>query len=344
MPRAAVVIPVHNRADLLEATLWNVCLQDEKDLEIIVVDDHSTEDVESVVTAQADPRIRFIRSEEKGASAARNLGLSQASAPFLVFLDSDDLLHPSMISRLGRVLDDNPAASLAVGQMATFKGDPMSAEFLWNTFDPTRFPGKQKTPTERFLAHEPVWGIHGPLWRREALVSLGGLDASLPLAQDFELHARALARGHLAILVPALLSYARTHESISIGSDSKLARQRILLEVFEALEREDPGHRAIFQGNYLWIAAFAADAGIVDLAHLALIRANVGGWNGFRFRMALRGRVITGRHAFHVMMHSIAKQMGHDLDSRVDWRFGHRIADEPGLDWPPMPPEAWQKP
>jgi len=342
MPRAAIVIPVHNRLDILGITLRNACRQTERDVSIMVVDDHSDEDAEPIVSAIGDPRISFLRSEEKGASAARNLGLRESSSEFVVFLDSDDLLHPTMIERLAAVLGEHPDASLAVGQMAHFRDDPMAADTLWNTFDPSRFPGKQKTPADRFLAHEPVWGIHGPLWRRSVLESLGGLDASLPAAQDYELHARALALGHEPVLVPAILSYVRAHDSISIGSDNRFSRQRLLLKVFEDLEKLGTGRERIFQGNYFWIAAFAADGGIPDLAHEALLKAKVSGWAGFRFRFALRGRVITGRHKFHEMMHEVAREMGHDLDSRIDWRMSHKIADEPGLDWPAMPPEAWQ--
>lgn len=342
MPKAAIIIPVHNRLDLLAITLRNASLQTERDIEILVVDDHSDEDAEAVVNAVGDSRIRFFRSDEKGASFARNLGLKHATAQFVVFLDSDDLLHPLMIERLSGVLDGDPSASLAVGQMAHFRDDPMTAEFLWNTFDPSPFPGKQKGPDQRFLAHEPVWGIHGPLWRRSVLESLGGLDASLPLAQDYELHARALALGHKVVLVPTILSYVRAHESISIGSDQRYSRQRILLEVFEQLQSLSKSYDEIFEGNYLWIAAFAADGGIADLAHKALIKADPKGWAGFRFKNALRMRVMTGRHVFHTQMHSLAMQMGHDLDSRIDWRMRHRIADEPNLEWPAMPAEAWQ--
>lgn len=341
MAKAAIIIPVHNRLDLLGITLRNACQQTERDIEILVVDDHSDEDPAPLVEQVGDSRITFLRSDEKGASAARNLGLSKADSEYAVFLDSDDLLHPLMIERLSAILAEKSHASLAVGQMAHFREDPMAADTLWNTFDPTPFPGKQGTPTQRFLAHEPVWGIHGPLWRRAVLEELGGLDASLPLGQDYELHTRALLSGCQAILVPTILSYVRTHDSISIGSDNRVSRQRILMQLFERLEKMGGSHESIFQGNYLWIAAFAADGGIPDLAHEALVKAKVSGWAGFRFRFALRARVISGRHKFHVMMHDVARELGHDLDARIDWRNRHLIADEPNVEWPPMPPEAW---
>lgn len=374
--RAAIVIPAFNRVDLLRVTLHNACLQTERDIEIFVVNDNSKEDVRGTVEAQNDPRVRYLDSPGKGASTARNYGIEQATADYVVLLDSDDLLHPTMIERLASVLDADASAQLAVGQMAHFSEDPMAAELLWNTFDPTPFPGKQKTPCDRFLAHEPVWGIHGPLWRRSALVELGGLDTSLPLAQDYELHTRALASGMECRLVPAILSYCRSHQSISIGSDKTYSRQRVLLEVFERLARvsgagvrvpggesgsstastEPPhpspvpsGHRPtrggrdlILQGDYLWIAAFAADGGIPDLAFKALLLAHPTGFAGLMFRLSLRARLMTGRHVFHTKMHHFAREMGHDLDARVDWLRRHRIADEPNLEWPAMPAEAWQ--
>lgn len=345
MPRAAIVIPAHNRADLLRITLHNACRQTERDLEIFVVNDHSEEDIEGVVAEQNDPRVHYRMSDGKGASAARNLGIRESMADYLVLLDSDDLLHPEMITRLSESLDKTPELDLAVAQMAHFSDDPMKAELLWNTFDPAPFPGKQKTPTARFLAHEPVWGIHGPLWRRKTLVEIGALDASLPLAQDYELHARALAMGKQAWLVPSILTYCRAHQAGSISSDATFTRQRILMGVFENLAKVSPSipeADEIFRGNFLWIAAFAADGGIADLANQALAKANPSGFNGFLFRIAMKARLLTGRHPFHVQMHAIAKKMGHDLDSRIDWRKRHRITDEPNLEWPPLPEECWR--
>ncbi len=381
--RAAIVIPAFNRIDLLRVTLHNACLQTERDIEIFVVNDNSKEDVRGAVEAQNDSRVRYLDSPGKGASAARNFGIEQATADYVVLLDSDDLLHPTMIERLALILDGDASVQLAVGQMAHFSESPMSADLLWNTFDPTPFPGKQRTPCDRFLAHEPVWGIHGPLWRRSALVELGGLDTSLPLAQDYELHTRALASGMECRLVPTILSYCRTHQSISIGSDKTYSRQRVLLEVFERLASLPPlvgevgealaepggvrgspasaepphpspvpsGHRPsptrggrdfILQGDYLWIAAFAADGGIPDLAFKALLLAHPTGFAGLMFRLSLRARLMTGRHVFHTKMHHFAREMGHDLDARVDWLRRHQIADEPNLEWPAMPTEAWQ--
>src|SRR5438876_870324 len=87
----SVVIPVYNRADVLDGALRSVLAQTEQDFEIIVVDDGSKDDPARVVGAFDDPRIRFHRQINRGGGAARNAGVDLAKGRFTAFLDSDDV-------------------------------------------------------------------------------------------------------------------------------------------------------------------------------------------------------------------------------------------------------------
>lgn len=89
--RFSVVIPVHNRADLLKAAIASVLSQTNQSFEIIVVDDGSEDDVEATVNSFSDQRIAVIRQANLGASAARNRGMDSAAGRHVAFLDSDDL-------------------------------------------------------------------------------------------------------------------------------------------------------------------------------------------------------------------------------------------------------------
>lgn len=104
-PFFSVVIPVYNRADLIGATLQSVLSQSEQDFEIVVVDDGSKDDPEAVVRAIADPRIVFIRQENKGGGAARNTGIDAARGLFIAFLDSDDRYLPQHLAAMRALLE-----------------------------------------------------------------------------------------------------------------------------------------------------------------------------------------------------------------------------------------------
>jgi len=88
----SVVIPTHNRARLLPLTLFSVLRQQEVDLQVLVVDDGSTEDLRGVVGELNDPRVRLLRHESpQGVSVARNRGVAEAVGRWVAFVDDDDL-------------------------------------------------------------------------------------------------------------------------------------------------------------------------------------------------------------------------------------------------------------
>jgi glycosyltransferase involved in cell wall biosynthesis len=104
-PFFSVVIPVYNRANLLSETLQSVLLQTEQDFEIVVVDDGSDDDPETVVKALCDPRIGFIRQDNGGGGKARNTGIDAAKGQFIAFLDSDDRFLPHHLATMRRLLE-----------------------------------------------------------------------------------------------------------------------------------------------------------------------------------------------------------------------------------------------
>lgn len=104
-PFFSVVIPVYNRADDLAAALASVLGQAEQDFEIVVADDGSKDDPKAVIDRIADPRICYVRQENKGGGAARNLGIDNARGTFIAFLDSDDLFLPNHLATMRRLLD-----------------------------------------------------------------------------------------------------------------------------------------------------------------------------------------------------------------------------------------------
>ncbi len=107
-PFFTVVIPVYNRADLLRQALRSVLAQSEQDFEIVVVDDGSNDDPARTVEEFADPRIGFVKQENRGGGAARNTGIAQARGCYIAFLDSDDRYLPHHLAAMRGLLEHSP--------------------------------------------------------------------------------------------------------------------------------------------------------------------------------------------------------------------------------------------
>jgi glycosyltransferase involved in cell wall biosynthesis len=103
-PLFSVIVPVYNRATVLEPALRSVLAQSCQDFEIVVVDDGSKDDPKAVIDAIADPRIRYIRQDNRGGSAARNLAIDSARGKFIAPLDSDDVFLPHHLETMKRLM------------------------------------------------------------------------------------------------------------------------------------------------------------------------------------------------------------------------------------------------
>ena len=100
MPFFSIVVPTYNRAHLIRATLVSVLEQQLLDWELLIVDDGSTDDTATVVAQFPNPRIHYLPKENAERGAARNYGLARARGEYVLFLDSDDRLHPNHLSTL----------------------------------------------------------------------------------------------------------------------------------------------------------------------------------------------------------------------------------------------------
>jgi glycosyltransferase involved in cell wall biosynthesis len=115
----SVVVPVFNRERFLDECLESVFAQKHRPIEVIVVDDGSTD--ASVARAEAwGDRVRLIRRSNGGPSAARNSGVDAARGDFIAFIDSDDLWLPELLSKLLRVFAEAPQTDICVAQAQNF--------------------------------------------------------------------------------------------------------------------------------------------------------------------------------------------------------------------------------
>lgn len=191
----SVIVPTHNRAQLLIGALDSVWAQTYRPIELIVVDDGSTDKTRTAVEAwqsahSGDDRftLEYVPQENRGPAAARNRGLALARGEYVQFLDSDDRLHPEKLAAQACVLHGAPQVDAVVARVAFL--DAMGRNG-WISEIPG---GKGDEELAFFLCRNDV-PIHAPLHRRQLVVQSGGFDESLLHSEDVDLHFRLALAG-----------------------------------------------------------------------------------------------------------------------------------------------------
>ncbi|MCB9062310.1 MAG: glycosyltransferase [Halobacteriovoraceae bacterium] len=116
MPRVSVIIPTFNRAHVLDRAINSVLNQTYKDFELIVIDDGSTDETDRVIYNYQDKRIFYYKQENRGVSAARNLGILKSKGEWIALLDSDDEWLPFRLSSQITYIQENPSIQLVHGE------------------------------------------------------------------------------------------------------------------------------------------------------------------------------------------------------------------------------------
>jgi glycosyltransferase involved in cell wall biosynthesis len=214
----SVILAVYNGEAYIAEALASLCRQTQPQLEVIVVDDGSTDATASVLERFAE-RINVVRQQNRGVSAARNRGLERASGTYVAFVDYDDLWAPTFLERLTARLneaDDSVAGAVATWREVDAAGQPLPA---------LRRVGPSYGLPE--LAQRCCFPPSGVLLRRAAVIEAGGWDNSFPSTQDWVLWLRLADRGRTFVGVDELLWYSRQHER-NISRDPDLMRADVM--------------------------------------------------------------------------------------------------------------------
>lgn len=108
----SVVIPLYNKESYIDATLKSVFSQTYRGFEVVVVDDGSTDNGPGIILSYDEPKLRLIRQENAGVSAARNRGINEALFAYIAFLDADDEWHPDFLSTIASLIEKYPGAAM----------------------------------------------------------------------------------------------------------------------------------------------------------------------------------------------------------------------------------------
>lgn len=234
LPRVSIVIPCYNAQQYVEQCVQSATDQNYENLEIIVVDDGSTD--LSVQRLQKFSDVRLVRQKNQGACVARNNGLDLASGKYVKFLDADDFLEPGAIA--SQVRD-----SLFLAANTITYGNYISLSSRGRPLRPTKL--LFKNCIHALVAQDITTST--PLHRKSFLERVGGFDESLKRGQDWNLHVRLAASGvrfsHQEDTIYTYRSVGQPGRVSRIGNDDPMVKFRLKIEqvmlTAEALKSEE---------------------------------------------------------------------------------------------------------
>jgi GT2 family glycosyltransferase len=173
LPLISVIIPIYNGAEFLAEAIDNILSQQYPSLEIIIIDDGSTDNIDQVV-AGLSVDVRYLKRENKGPATARNIGIKDASSEFIAFLDVDDLWPKNTLLTLLTVLQEQPELDLVHGHAQLMRLDDKTKQY--------NFIGN---PLESFKYY-----IGAGLYRASVFETVGLFDTDLRFAEDIDWYNR----------------------------------------------------------------------------------------------------------------------------------------------------------
>lgn len=217
----SVVIPAYNREGTIREAVESVLAQTWTDLEVIVVDDGSTDATADVVEAIPDGRVRCIRRENGGACRARNAGIDAARGEYVAFQDSDDLWLPEKLEKQMQALEDSGAAIVACRLVENWED---GTQLLL----PVNIRAGFRSQRDNLFG----FGTQTLLARREVFERFR-FDPEMPRLQEFELLYRITAEYPLYCMEEGLVVYR-------LGADSISVNPARLMAACDLLERKHP--------------------------------------------------------------------------------------------------------
>jgi glycosyltransferase involved in cell wall biosynthesis len=250
-PLVSVILPTYNRARLLPRAIASVLNQSFDDLELIVVDDCSTDDTEQVVRSFNDYRVVFVAGQRnRGDAGARNYGAQRARGKYLAFQDSDDEWLPHKLEVQVAYIQTLPEDCAMVGSTLLRVAGSSVEKLRWPIIDGS---GKRGwVDTDRFIAGSSAY-LQSIIVRKSAFDELGGFDTGLRARSDFEFCLRLTRKWRLAGLDEALALSYETPDGISGRGDYRIADARHIL----AKHSDLIGKNAAVLGRYYYDLAKA---------------------------------------------------------------------------------------
>jgi len=241
-PLVSIIIPTYNRAGFLKEAIKSVLAQTYKNIEVIVVDDGSTDNTPKLVKQFTDKRIIYLRQENKGASSARNKGIESARGNYIAFLDSDDIWLPQKIEKQLKIFNIsrcNPGLVYTGIQYMDYDGNLKKQKKI------IRFRGN----ILKRLLRKNIPGVGSTmLVKKECFEKCGLFDKRLPSRTDLDMLIR-ISRYFTVDRVAEILALERIHDKrITADIGSKIKGRELLFKKIEPYLKK---HR-ILLAKYLY--------------------------------------------------------------------------------------------
>ena len=239
----SVIITTYNRARYLPQSIDSVLRQGYQNIEIVVVDDGSTDNTKEVL--QQYPEVKYVYQSNQGISAARNTGIDNSIGECLVFLDADDWFFDNSLNVSVAVLEAHPQAAFVYGTYRTVNDD---GEIIPENFDNQDFPGN---PYLHLLQNNFI-AMHATVLYRRWVFDFFRYDCNLRASEDYDMYLK-IARTYPIIHHPHVIAAYRRHAENMSGNI------RLMLTcVFKVLQRQVPllqseeEMRSLFKGRERW--------------------------------------------------------------------------------------------
>jgi len=232
-PLVSILVPAFNTEATLAQTLQSALASSYPNLELVLVDDGSTDATTAIAQAIAreEKRVRVFRQRHRGVSAALNFGLAQCRGEFVARLDADDLWHPSKLAKQVKLLAANPSVALACTDVRYVD----AGGCLVRDAAPQTMAGKALC---QCLYYGIVGGGSSALMRRSTLETVGGYDEDLDVWEDLLLHLKVARLGEIAFIPEYLTGYRLRRDSSSANLERSLTSWRLAKR---RIETEIPG-------------------------------------------------------------------------------------------------------
>lgn len=243
VPLISVIMPAYNARPYLDQAIRSVLEQDYPHIELIVVDDGSTDGTPELAE-QFGERVRVMRQKNAGPAAARNRGIAASRGELIAFLDADDVWLPGKASMQVRYLQDHPEVGMVYGDFKHWSAQPDG------TFPTPPLLISQKAPNAIFCEHsgwiytallfDNVVHIITAMLRRSVTDKIGGLDESLPTGEDYDFWLR-ISRQFRADKLDCTIAYYREHASGITKTPRKENNEyRVLVKTLKAYGASGP--------------------------------------------------------------------------------------------------------
>ena len=271
----SVVIPLYNKANYIQSCLESVLKQTHKEFEVILVNDGSTDGSEAVVERFQDSRIRLVHQENKGASAARNKGVSLAKHEWIALIDADDYWYPNHLEELQNTIEQFPKADVVCNNYEIL----LDNDFIKQPAFSIEYPLKAQYIEDYFKGSliDPIAWTSALSFTSSIFKKVDKFDTSIKSGQDIDLMVKFGLAATIAFNPKVTMRYHRKTEN-NLSDDTVLREKLSYIDNHRSEEKKNPSLQQYMDINRFSLAIQAKMAqdkalfkelvGRLDIHHL----------------------------------------------------------------------------